>query len=65
MTATVLARLDRVLELLRVCALGQIAAELPHDGLWATNVGRERARRKLETVPLTGSATDCLGLRGW
>ncbi|MEV4494981.1 DUF4153 domain-containing protein [Micromonospora arborensis] len=65
LSADAVPALARLPEPMRVCALGQIAAELPHDGLWATNVGRERARRKLDTLPLTGSATDCLGLRGW
>ncbi|MEU7803046.1 DUF4153 domain-containing protein [Micromonospora arborensis] len=65
LSADAVPALARLPEPMRVCALGQIAAELPRDGFWATNVGRERARRKLDTIPLTGSATDCLGLRGW
>ncbi|MGC4744837.1 DUF4153 domain-containing protein [Micromonospora sp. DT201] len=65
LSADAVPALARLPEPMRVCALGQIAAELPRDGLWATNLGRERARRKLDTIPASGSATDCLGVREW
>ena len=44
LSADAVPALDRLPEPMRTCALGQIAAELPRDGFWATNLGRERAR---------------------
>ncbi|MEW2430033.1 DUF4173 domain-containing protein [Micromonospora sp. NPDC047644] len=65
LSADAVPALDRLPEPMRSCALGQIAAELPRDGFWATNLGRERARRVLDTTPVSASVTDCLGLPRW
>ncbi|MEU7609006.1 DUF4173 domain-containing protein [Micromonospora sp. NPDC049204] len=65
LSADAVPALTRLPEPMRACALGQIAAELPRDGLWATNLGRERARRDLATIPTTTGVTDCLVARGW
>jgi hypothetical protein len=65
LSADAVPALTRLPEPLRVCALGQIAAELPRDGLWGTNLGRDRARRDLAGIPTTASVTDCSGTRRW
>ncbi|MFI6241827.1 DUF4153 domain-containing protein [Micromonospora sp. NPDC050795] len=65
LSADAVPALDRLPEPMRSCALGQIAVELPRDGFWATNLGRERARRVLDTKPVSASVTDCLGLQRW
>ncbi|WP_433552009.1 DUF4153 domain-containing protein [Micromonospora zamorensis] len=64
LSADAVPALARLPEPMRVCALGQIAAELPSDGLWGTNLGRDRARRELSSIPLTARA-DCNGARSW
>ncbi|MBQ0977417.1 DUF4153 domain-containing protein [Micromonospora sp. M61] len=64
LSADAVPALARLPEPMRVCALGQIAAELPSDGLWGTNLGRDRARRELSNIPLTARA-DCNGGRSW
>jgi hypothetical protein len=64
LSADAVPALARLPEPMRVCALGQIAAELPSDGLWGTNLGRDRARRELSSIPLT-ARTDCNGGRSW
>ncbi|MFJ2086713.1 DUF4153 domain-containing protein [Micromonospora chokoriensis] len=65
LSADAVPALARLPEPVRVCALGQIAAELPRDGFWETNLGRERARRMIETIPMIGSETPCLELQRW
>ncbi|MEV4654466.1 DUF4173 domain-containing protein [Micromonospora sp. NPDC049301] len=65
LSADAVPALDRLPEPLRSCALREIADELPRDGLWAANLGRERARRELGTTPAATRATDCPGLRRW
>ncbi|WP_328651697.1 DUF4173 domain-containing protein [Micromonospora sp. NBC_00330] len=65
LSADAVPALDRLPEPMRSCALGQIAAELPRDGFWAANLGRERARRVLHTTPVSAGVTDCLGLQRW
>ncbi|MEV1158254.1 DUF4173 domain-containing protein [Micromonospora chokoriensis] len=65
LSADAVPALVRLPEPVRVCALGQIAAELPWDGVWETNLGRERARRMMETIPLIGSETPCRELQRW
>ncbi|RAO14647.1 hypothetical protein MED15_04298 [Micromonospora noduli] len=65
LSADAVPALDRLPEPMRSCALGEIAAELPRDGFWAANLGRERARRVLHTTPVRASVTDCLGLQRW
>lgn len=65
LSADAVPALDRLPEPMRSCALGEIAAELPRDGFWATNLGRERARRVLDTTPVSATVTDCLGLQRW
>ncbi|MEU8386572.1 DUF4173 domain-containing protein [Micromonospora sp. NPDC048842] len=65
LSADAVPALNRLPEPMRSCALGQIAAELPRDGFWAANLGRERARRVLDTTPVSASLTDCLGLQRW
>ncbi|MEU1395969.1 DUF4173 domain-containing protein [Micromonospora zamorensis] len=64
LSADAVPALARLPEPMRVCALGQIAAELPSDGLWGMNLGRDRARRELSSIPLTARA-DCNGGRSW
>ncbi|MET8043247.1 DUF4153 domain-containing protein [Micromonospora sp. NPDC005215] len=65
LSADAVPALARLPEPMRVCALGQIAAELPRDGLWGANLGRERARRDLAAIPTTAKVTDCPGTRLW
>ncbi|MET8305751.1 DUF4173 domain-containing protein [Micromonospora sp. NPDC005173] len=65
LSADAVPALDRLPEPMRSCALREIAAELPRDGLWAANLGRERARRELGPTPATASVTDCPDLRRW
>ncbi|MET8356002.1 DUF4153 domain-containing protein [Micromonospora sp. NPDC005171] len=65
LSADAVPALSRLPEPMRSCALGQIAAELPRDGLWVANLGRERARRVLDTIRVSASVTDCPGLRRW
>ncbi|MDG4835784.1 DUF4173 domain-containing protein [Micromonospora sp. WMMD967] len=57
--------LVRLPEPMRGCALRQLATELPRDGLWGTNLGRERARPDLEEVQGAAALMDCSVLRGW
>ncbi|MGW0213313.1 DUF4153 domain-containing protein [Micromonospora chokoriensis] len=64
LSADAVPALVRLPEPVRACALGQIAAELPRDGVWETNLGRERARRELASVPVTTPA-DCPGTGSW
>ncbi|MBQ0903634.1 DUF4153 domain-containing protein [Micromonospora sp. U21] len=64
LSADAVPALDRLPEPLRACALREIADELPRDGLWAANLGRERARRELGVTP-AASATDCPGPLRW
>ncbi|MET7864573.1 DUF4153 domain-containing protein [Micromonospora taraxaci] len=64
LSADAVPALVRLPEPVRVCALGQIAAELPRDGVWETNLGRERARRELASVPVT-TRVDCPGTGSW
>ncbi|MEU5933024.1 DUF4173 domain-containing protein [Micromonospora sp. NPDC047187] len=65
LSADAVPALDRLPEPMRSCALGEIAAELPRDGFWAANLGRERARRVLDTTRVSAGVTDCLGLQRW
>ncbi|MEU7587903.1 DUF4173 domain-containing protein [Micromonospora sp. NPDC049230] len=65
LSADAVPALARLPEPMRACALGQIAAELPHDGLWGANLGRERARQDLATIPTVTGVTDCPGTRRW
>ncbi|WP_406060660.1 DUF4153 domain-containing protein [Micromonospora sp. NBC_00860] len=65
LSADAVPALSRLPEPMRSCALGEIAAELPRDGFFATNLGRERARRVLDTAPVSASVTECLGLQRW
>ncbi|WP_410810703.1 DUF4153 domain-containing protein [Micromonospora sp. 067-2] len=65
LSADAVPALARLPEPMRACALGQIAAELPRDGLWGANLGRQRARRDLATMPTTAELTDCPGTRLW
>ncbi|MFK4241312.1 DUF4153 domain-containing protein [Micromonospora chokoriensis] len=64
LSADAVPALVRLPEPVRVCALGQIAAELPRDGVWETNLGRDRARRELASVPVT-APVDCPGIGSW
>ncbi|MGW3890934.1 DUF4153 domain-containing protein [Micromonospora chokoriensis] len=64
LSADAVPALVRLPEPVRGCALGQIAAELPRDGVWETNLGRERARRELASVPVT-APVDCPGIGSW
>ncbi|MET8525340.1 DUF4173 domain-containing protein [Micromonospora sp. NPDC005172] len=63
LSADAVPALARLPEPVRICALNRLATDLPRDGLWATNVGRERARRELDRIPVTGPASHCFGLR--
>ncbi|MGQ5260616.1 DUF4153 domain-containing protein [Micromonospora sp. ZYX-F-536] len=65
LSADAVPALDRLPEPMRTCALREIAAELPRDGLWAANLGRERARRELGSTTATAMAVDCPGPRRW
>ncbi|MEU7756565.1 DUF4173 domain-containing protein [Micromonospora sp. NPDC049171] len=65
LSADAVPALARLPEPMRVCALGEIAAELPRDGLWGTNLGRARARQDLATIPTVTDVTDCPGTRRW
>ncbi|TNH31438.1 DUF4173 domain-containing protein [Micromonospora orduensis] len=64
LSADAVPALDRLPEPMRTCALREIAFELPRDGFWATNLGRERARPVLDPVRATGGTTSC-GLTRW
>ncbi len=65
LSADAVPALARLPEPMRICALSRLAADLPRDGLWATNVGRERARPELARIPVNTTSTYCLGLRYW
>ncbi|MFF5177179.1 DUF4153 domain-containing protein [Micromonospora sp. NPDC000316] len=65
LSADAVPALDRLPEPMRTCALWEIAAELPRDGFWATNLGRERARRVLDPILATGSPAGCIGMHRW
>nr|WP_236647070.1 DUF4173 domain-containing protein [Micromonospora acroterricola] len=65
LSADAVPALDRLPEPLRACALREIAAELPRDGLWAANLGRERARRHLDGISATAGATHCADRMRW
>ncbi|MEH1030645.1 DUF4153 domain-containing protein [Micromonospora profundi] len=65
LSADAVPALDRLPEPMRTCALWGIAAELPRDGFWATNLGRERARRVLDPILASGSPADCVGMHRW
>ncbi|MFG3639637.1 DUF4153 domain-containing protein [Micromonospora sp. NPDC047762] len=65
LSADAVPALARLPDPMRICALTQIAAEQPRDGLWATNLGRLRARAELDTIPLNGTLTYCLELGRW
>ncbi|MET8122728.1 DUF4153 domain-containing protein [Micromonospora sp. NPDC005189] len=65
LSADAVPALDRLPEPMRTCALREIAFELPRDGFWATNIGRERARSVLDALQVTSSTTSCPGLRSW
>ncbi|MFG1915069.1 DUF4153 domain-containing protein [Micromonospora sp. NPDC048898] len=65
LSADAVPALARLPEPMRTCALGEIAAELPSDGLWGANLGRERARQDLATIPTVTNVTDCPGTRRW
>ncbi|MFJ6163536.1 DUF4153 domain-containing protein [Micromonospora orduensis] len=64
LSADAVPALDRLPEPMRTCALRKIAFELPRDGFWATNLGRERARPVLDEVRGASWATSC-GLTSW
>ncbi|MGW5559623.1 DUF4153 domain-containing protein [Micromonospora sp. NPDC003944] len=65
LSADAVPALARLPDPIRVCALTQIAAEQPRDGLWATNLGRLRARAELDTIPVNTTLTYCLDLKRW
>ncbi|MET8089521.1 DUF4173 domain-containing protein [Micromonospora sp. NPDC005220] len=65
LSADAVPALARLPEPMRGCSLRQLAAELPRDGLWATNLGRERARRDLEAVQGAAALLDCSYLHRW
>ncbi|CCH21828.1 conserved membrane hypothetical protein [Micromonospora lupini str. Lupac 08] len=65
LSADAVPALDRLPEPMRTCALREIAFELPEDGLWATNLGRERARSVLDATGVTSSTTDCVTQVRW
>ncbi|MFC7708278.1 DUF4153 domain-containing protein [Micromonospora lupini] len=65
LSADAVPALDRLPEPMRTCALREIAFELPEDGLWATNLGRERARSILDATRVASSTTDCVTQVRW
>lgn len=65
LSADAVPALARLPEPMRICALSRLAADLPRDGLWATNLGRERARPELDRIPVNTTSSYCLGLRYW
>ncbi|MEU0547250.1 DUF4173 domain-containing protein [Micromonospora sp. NPDC005979] len=65
LSADAVPALARLPEPMRICALSRLAVELPWDGVWATNLGRERARPELDRIPVIGPASHCLVPRGW
>ncbi|WP_229399172.1 DUF4153 domain-containing protein [Micromonospora okii] len=74
LSADAVPALNRLPESLRLCALWDIAAELPDDDLMSANLGRAEARRLLGPTPAgateetgeTGTAAgDCPGQRYW
>ncbi|MEV1109711.1 DUF4173 domain-containing protein [Micromonospora sp. NPDC049751] len=65
LSADAVPALARLPEPMRICALSRLAVELPRDGVWATNLGRERARPELDRIPVIGPASHCLVPRGW
>ncbi|MET7375986.1 DUF4153 domain-containing protein [Micromonospora arida] len=65
LSADAVPALARLPDPMRICALTQIAAEQPRDGLWATNLGRLRARAELDSIPVNRTLTYCLELGRW
>ncbi|MCG5463961.1 DUF4173 domain-containing protein [Micromonospora sp. MED01] len=65
LSADAVPALARLPEPMRTCALTRIAVEQPRDGLWATNLGRLRARAELDTIPVSHTLTYCLDLERW
>ncbi|WP_308220982.1 DUF4173 domain-containing protein, partial [Micromonospora phytophila] len=65
LSADAVPALDRLPEPLRSCALRDIAAELPDDGVRTANLGRSRARGLLDADAAEVGARDCPGLRRW
>ncbi|MGC4772034.1 DUF4153 domain-containing protein [Micromonospora sp. DT44] len=63
LSADAVPALARLPEPMRICALNRLATDLPRDGLWATNLGRERARPELDRIPVTGPTSHCFSLR--
>jgi len=65
LSADAVPAVDRLPEPMRTCALRDIAFGLPRDGFWATNLGRERAWKILDSMPAAGSTADCSGVPRW
>ncbi|MDG4761286.1 DUF4173 domain-containing protein [Micromonospora sp. WMMD710] len=65
LSADAVPALARLPEPMRICALRQLAAEQPRDGFWATNLGRERARRDLDKVQATAGLAYCPDPQRW
>ncbi|MFF5054525.1 DUF4153 domain-containing protein [Micromonospora sp. NPDC000663] len=65
LSADAVPALDRLPEPMRTCALRKAAFELPRDGFWATNIGRERARPVLDEIRGASWVPSCLGLSRW
>jgi len=65
LSADAVPALARLPEPMRICALSRLAVDLPRDGLWATNLGRERARPELARIPVIGPASHCPVPRDW
>ncbi|KAB1946160.1 DUF4173 domain-containing protein [Micromonospora sp. ALFpr18c] len=65
LSADAVPALARLPEPMRICALRQLAAEQPGDGFWATNLGRERARRDLDKVQATAGLAYCPDPQRW
>ncbi|MET8362472.1 DUF4173 domain-containing protein [Micromonospora sp. NPDC005194] len=65
LSADAVPALARLPEPMRTCALRGIAFELPEDGFWATNLGRERARSVLDATQVTSSAANCAAQLRW
>ena len=63
LSADAVPALDRLPEPLRGARCGRSPASCPATACWATNLGRERARRLLGTPPPLTDAADCPGLR--
>ncbi|MEV4821512.1 DUF4173 domain-containing protein [Micromonospora sp. NPDC049274] len=65
LSADAVPALARLPEPMRTCALREIAFELPEDGFWAMNLGRERAWSVLRETRVTSSTTDCVAQVRW